>query len=185
MQNLYRLEEHLRETRAGPKLRAMARNLEARPVMERLHRLLLTWKNKHSYLPQSAMGKAIDYALEQWSSFLLYLDDGRLEIDTNLVENAIRPTAVGKKNWLFIGEAAAGDRSAIIYTVIESCRRRGIDPFAYLRDVFARQSSTTNYQLPTGRSRDQECHARSLGRVAQKLPPGRCIDVIANSAMTL
>ena len=147
MQNLYRLEERLRETRAGPKLRAMARNLRARPVMERLHRLLLTWKRKHSYLPQSAMGKAIDYALDQWSSLLLYLDDGRLEIDTNLVENAIRPTAIGKKNWLFIGEANAGDRSAIIYTVIESCRRRGLDPYAYLRDIFTRLPSATNQQI--------------------------------------
>lgn len=147
MRNLYRLEEHLREIRASPKLRAMARNREARPVMERLHRLLLTWKRKQTYLPQSAMGKAIDYALEQWSCLVLYLDDGRLEIDTNLVENAIRPTAVGKKNWLFIGEANAGDRSAIIYTVIESCRRRGIDPYEYLRDIFTRLPCATNQQI--------------------------------------
>jgi hypothetical protein len=54
------------------------------------------------------------------------------------IENAIRPTAVGKKNWLFIGDAEAGERSAIVFTVIEACRRRGIDPFAYLRDVFTR-----------------------------------------------
>ncbi len=93
------------------------------------------------------MGKALDYALSQWPSLSLFLEDGRLEIDNNLVENAIRPTAVGKKNWLFIGEATAGDRSAIIYTVIESCRRRGIDPFAYLRDVFTRLPSTTNHQV--------------------------------------
>ena len=61
----------------------------------------------------------------------MYLADGRVEIDNNLVENAIRPTAIGKKNWLFVGEAAAGDRSAIIYTIIESCRRRDLDPYAY------------------------------------------------------
>ncbi len=71
------------------------------------------------------MGKAITYALGQWSSLQHYLTDGRLEIDNNLVENAIRPTALGKKNWLFFGEAVAGERSAIIYTVIESCRSRG------------------------------------------------------------
>ena len=65
----------------------------------------------------------------------LFLEDGRLEIDNNLVENAIRPSAVGKKNWLFIGDAEAGERSAILYTIIESCRRRGLDPFDYLRDV--------------------------------------------------
>ena len=68
----------------------------------------------------------------------VYLDDGRVEIDNNLVENAIRPTAIGKKNWLFVGEAAAGQRGAILYSLIESCRRRKIDPYAYLRDVLTR-----------------------------------------------
>ena len=93
------------------------------------------------------MGKAIDYALNQWPALLIFLQDGRLEIDNNLVENAIRPTAVGKKNWLFIGDATAGERSAIIYTIIECCRRRGLDPFAYLRDVFTRLPSMTNWQV--------------------------------------
>jgi transposase len=147
MQNLYCTEERLRQSRAGPKLRVITRQHESWPVISRLHHLLLCWKKKQSYLPQSSMGKAIDYALRQWDSLLLYLDDGRLEIDTNLVENAIRPTALGKKNWLFIGEAQAGDRSAIIYTVIESCRRRGLDPYAYLRDVFTRLPFATNQQI--------------------------------------
>ena len=79
---------------------------------------------------------------------VVYLEDGRIEIDNNLVENAIRPTALGKKNWLFIGEAQAGDRGAIIYTIIESCRRRGIDPYAYLRDVLARLPQMTIQQVP-------------------------------------
>jgi transposase len=168
MQNLYRLEARLRQTRAGPKLKAIARHRAARPVIGRLHHLLLTWKKKRSYLPQSAMGKAIDYALGEWSSLLLYLEDGRLEIDTNLVENAIRPTAIGKKNWLFIGEANAGDRSAVIYTVIESCRRRGLDPYAYLRDLFTRLPSATNQQIkeltPEGWAKTQR--AATLRRAA-------------------
>ena len=60
----------------------------------------------------------------------------------------IRPTALGKKNWLFMGDADAGTRGAIIYTVIESCRRRGIDPYAYLRDVLTRLPRMTNWQVP-------------------------------------
>ena len=76
-----------------------------------------------------------------------YLEDGRLEIDNNLCENAIRPTAVGKKNWLFFGEALAGQRSAIIYSIIESCRRRGIDPHAYLCDVLRRLPQMTRSQV--------------------------------------
>jgi hypothetical protein len=64
------------------------------------------------------------------------------------VENAIRPTAIGKKNWLFIGEAEAGQRSAIIYTLIECCRRRGIDPQDYLRDLLTRLPTATNKMIP-------------------------------------
>ncbi len=89
----------------------------------------------------------MEYALGQWSTLTVYLEDGRVEIDNNLVENAIRPTALGKKNWLFIGDADAGERSAIIYTVIESCRRRGLDPYAYLKDVLTRLPHMTNWQI--------------------------------------
>ena len=72
---------------------------------------------------------------------------GGLEIDNNLVENAIRPTALGKKNWLFMGDADAGERGAILYTIIETCRRRGIDPNAYLKDVLTRLPRMTNHQV--------------------------------------
>ena len=65
----------------------------------------------------------------------------------NLTENAIRPSAVGKKNWLFIGHPEAGWRSAVLYTILVSCRRRGIDTWEYLRDVFARLPSATNQQI--------------------------------------
>ena len=99
-------------------------------------------------LPQSLLGQAIAYALGQWPTLTVYLEDGRVEIDNNLVENAIRPTALGKKNWLFIGADTAGDRSAILYTIIESCRRRGLDPYAYLKDVLTRLPAMTNHQVP-------------------------------------
>jgi transposase len=75
--------------------------------------------------------------------------DGRVEIDNNLAENAIRPTALGKKNWLFMGDAKAGERGAILYTLIESRRRRGIDPYAYLKDVLSRLPRMTNHQVST------------------------------------
>ena len=84
------------------------------------------------------MGLALDYILNLWPLLGVYLDDGRIEIDHNNVENAIRPTALGKRNWLFIGEAEAGERSAILYTIVECCRRRGLDPYAYLHHVLTR-----------------------------------------------
>ena len=96
LQNLYALEARLRETRAGPALRNVMRASQSQPVLARLHRALIRLKTSHRFLPRSSMGKAIDYALNQWSSLLVYLRDGRLEIDNNLIENSIRPTAIGK-----------------------------------------------------------------------------------------
>jgi transposase len=136
--HLYAIEERLRKRRASAKLRAVTRQAESRPIIDRIGVILTHWKKRRRHLPQSQMGKAIDYTLTVWEGLQVYLEDGRVEIDNNEAENAIRPTAVGKKNWLFIGDAEAGERSAIVFTVIEACRRRGIDPFEYLRDVFTR-----------------------------------------------
>jgi transposase len=148
IQQLYRIEAKLRQHHAGPRLRAAVRASESQPVLKRFQRALLKLKASGRHLPQSLLGTAMDYALGQWRALETYLADGRVEIDNNLVENAIRPTAIGKKNWLFIGEAAAGQRSAIIYTVIETCRRQGLNPFQYLRDVLSRLPSMTNHQIP-------------------------------------
>lgn len=146
IQHLYQIEAHLRQHHAGPNLRAAVRAAQSRPIVDRIKQALLRLKASHRHLPQSLLGQAIDYALGQWSTLEIFLREGRVEIDNNLVENAIRPTALGKKNWLFIGAAEAGQRSAILYTVVESCRRRGLDPYAYLRDVLTRLPRMTNRQ---------------------------------------
>ena len=75
---------------------------------------------------------------KRWEALTRFVDDGVLEMDTNLIENAIRPSALGKKNWLFVGHPEAGERSAVIYTLLGSCRRHGINPFDYLKDLFTR-----------------------------------------------
>lgn len=146
-QHLYAIESELRKERAGPRLRQAVRQHQSRPIMDRLHRALVRLKARRRFVPQSSMGKAINYALGQWSSLLVFLENGQVEIDNNRVENAIRPTAIGKKNYLFIGDAQAGEQSAIIYTIIEACRRRKINPWEYLRDVLTRLPSMTNHQV--------------------------------------
>lgn len=93
-------------------------------------------------LPQSSLGKALSYLLDEYDALTGYLRDGRFEIDNNLVENDIRPTAVGRKRWLFIGHPDAGWRSAVAYTLIVSCRRRGINPQDYLTDILRRLPTT-------------------------------------------
>jgi hypothetical protein len=147
IQHLYQVEAHLRKHRAGPRLRLAVRAHQSRPIVERLKKALVRLKAGGRHLPQSLLGQAIDYTLGQWPSLEIFLGDGRVEIDNNLVENAIRPTAIGKKNWLFVGAGGAGERSAIVYTVMESCRRRAIDPWAYLRDVLTRLPHLTNQQI--------------------------------------
>ena len=148
IQHLYRIESALREKKSGPKLRAAIRSHQSRPIVERIKKALVQFKASRRHLPQSLLGQAIDYALGQWATLEVFLRHGRVEIDNNLVENAIRPTAIGKKNWLFMGEAGAGQRGAIIYTLIETCRKRSIDPYAYLRDVLMRLPTLKNTQIP-------------------------------------
>ncbi|MFD0896055.1 IS66 family transposase [Luteolibacter ambystomatis] len=145
--HLYRIEKHLRQGRAGPALRDAIRASESRPIHQQLKRLFDLLARRRSILPQSNLGKAIRYALNQWDHLVTYLRDGRIEIDNNLVENAIRPTKLGAKNWLFIGREAAGDKAAILYTVVENCRRLGIDPKDYLTDVLTRLPGMQNHEV--------------------------------------
>jgi transposase len=148
IQHIYRIESALREKKAGPRLRQAVRSHQSQPIVERIKKALLLLKASRRHVPQSLLGQAIDYALGQWPALQVFLRDGRVELDNNLVENAIRPTAIGKKNWLFMGEAGAGQRGAIIYTLIESCRKRSIDPYGYLRDLLTRLPTLKNTQIP-------------------------------------
>jgi hypothetical protein len=85
--------------------------------------------------------------LKRWEPLTQFVSDGFLEIDNNLIENAIRPTAIGKKNFLFVGHPEAGERSAVIYTLLGSCRRHGVNPFDYLKDLFTRLPSAKIIQI--------------------------------------
>ena len=105
-------------------------------------------RQRGGYLPKSSMGRAIAYALEQWPALQVYLKEGRVEIDNNLVENAIRPTALGKKNWLFIGHEGAGQNAAVLYTLVENCRLHHLDPQAYLRALLTALPTMTTGQVP-------------------------------------
>ena len=136
IQNLYQIETQLRERRVGPAERERVRISQSLPIYRRLGKALLKIKITRKVLPKSNLGKAINYALGQWPKLEACFMDGRLEIDNNLIENGIRPTKLGAKNWLFMGSETAGQTNAIWYTLIESCRRRKIDPWKYLVWIF-------------------------------------------------
>lgn len=147
LRKLYLLERHARAEALSPEQRKVIRAEKALPIIAALRPRLEVLRAKS--LPQSPLGKAARYALNEWEALTRYLDDGRLEIDNNLTENAIRPSAVGKKNWLFIGHPDAGWRAAVIYTLIVSCRRRGIEPWEYLRDVLQRLPAMKQSEIAT------------------------------------
>ena len=134
---LYLIEDRLRKTKAGPALREAVRASESRMIHQRLHKVIIRL-SKRGILPRTKLGKAITYALNQWQYLEGYLTDGRVEIDNNLVENGIRPSKLGQKNWLFIGNSEAGRKCAILYTIVENCRRLKIDVREYLTDVLTR-----------------------------------------------
>jgi transposase len=132
---LYRIEDEARDL--GPVAR-YARRLEQQAPAIWDEVKVRALELRPQFLPKSTMGNAISYFLDEYDALVGYLRDGRFEIDNNLVENSIRPTAVGRKRWLFIGHPDAGWRSAVAYSILVSCRRRHINPEAYLTDVLRR-----------------------------------------------
>jgi len=141
---LYEIETQLRQSGATHEQRKSCRDKEAKPILEKLKSVLDGNVAKH--LPQSLTGKAISYTLNLWDELVKYADTGHVEIDNNLVENAIRPSAIGKKNWLFFGSANSGQTSAVIYSILETCRKLDINPNEYITDVLSRLPTLTAKQ---------------------------------------
>jgi transposase len=139
IRELYRIEDETRD--ASPEQRKAVRLRKAPPFWKAMKHHALELQADPRFLPQSTLGKALNYFLNEYTALVGYLRDGRFEIDNNLVENDVRPSAVGRRRWLFIGHPDAGWRSAVIYTIIQSCRRRGINPQEYLTDVLQRLPS--------------------------------------------
>jgi transposase len=109
------------------------RQQEAVPILEALGK----WMQQAYFevLPKSAIGKALAYCIERWKQLMIYTTDGKLNIDNNPVERAIRPVAVGRKNYLFAGSHEAAQRSAMLYSLMGTCKLHGVNPFDWLKNV--------------------------------------------------
>jgi transposase len=116
--------------------RAALRQERARPILNDWQEWLES--ESSNVLPKSPIGKAIQYAQNQWTALNRYIEDGDLDIDNNEAERALRGIAVGRRNWLFLGSDRGGRAAATLYSLITSAKRHGHDPFAYLRDLFIR-----------------------------------------------
>ena len=144
---LYEIEGDIRGQ--PPDVRKAFRQLRSRGLVEDLH----VWLQDH--VPRipgwSDLAKAMRYALRHWDGLILYLDDGRLEMDTNVVERAIRPVTIARKNSLFAGSDAGARRWAIANTLIQTCKLNGVEPLAYLTDVLQ--------QIVSGRTKNRDLNA--------------------------
>lgn len=148
MQQLYQIESRLRQASAGPEEKVRVRQEQSKPIMERIKSRIDELVASRKHLPRNSLtGQALSYAQNQWTKLCTFLGDGRVEIDNNLVENAIRPSAIGKKNWLFIGDVKAGERSAVFYTLIANCQRESLNASEYLTELFERLPTATNQNV--------------------------------------
>jgi transposase len=137
---LYDIEREVKDLSAQD--RQAIRQDRSRRIANALHEWMLTQRAK---VFSGATAKALDYSLKRWQALTRFIDDGRLPIDNNWIENQMRPIAIGRKNWLFAGSLLAGQRAAAIMSLIQSAKLNGHDPHAYLRDVLRR--------LPTHKAR--------------------------------
>ena len=156
IRKLYRVEKQARKL--TPEDRHAHRQRHARPILDELR----SWLDESlsQVPPTSATGKALNYLHNEWDKLIRYLDDGRLEIDNNGAENAIRPFVLGRKNWLFSASVKGVQASANLYSLIETAKANGLEPYAYLRHVFTELPKAETVEaiealLPGNLSKDQ------------------------------
>ena len=118
---------------------------KSQPALTAMHDWLQQTRLKTA--PNSATAKAIDYSLKRWVALTRYAETGDLPIDNNPVENAIRPIAIGKKNWLFAGSERAGQRAAVIQTLLGTAKLNGLDPAAWLKDTLEKLPTWPNSRI--------------------------------------
>jgi transposase len=140
IQKLYAIERKARDLELSHEERFILRQKESLPILQNMETWMKT--NIIQVLPKSVIGKAIAYTLTLWPRLVRYIEDGRCEIDNNLIENAIRPIALGRKNYLFAGSHEAAERAAMMYTFMSCCKINNVEPFAWLRDTLIRLPDT-------------------------------------------
>ena len=128
---LYAIEREIKAL--SPEARAVERQQKALPLLNVLHALASSLQQQT--LPSGKLGEALAYLLKQWPKLIRYVDDGCLAIDTNLAENAIRPFALGRRNWLFADTIKGAKASASLYGIVETAKANGLEPYAYLRKL--------------------------------------------------
>jgi len=139
---LYAIERHAKEKELSHEAIRELRQTESLPRLERLLDWMVVTRTK--VLDKGTLAKAIHYSLTNWEALVRYCEDGRLEIDNNAAERALRTVAVGRKNWIFFGNERGGEAAAVMYSLIATCKEHEVDPRMYLRDVLLRIAKTSD-----------------------------------------
>ncbi|EAQ81528.1 IS66-like element ISBlma9 family transposase [Blastopirellula marina] len=149
IQKLYHIERDAR--RASDEERHAARQEHSLPILAEFK----TWLDaeREQLLPKSPIGQAATYTFNQWTALTRYCESGELKIDNNAAERTMRPVAIGRKNWLFVASRTGGERAAVLMSVVQTCKRNQVEPWAYLRDVFEQLPSLG--ENPTRENLDQ------------------------------
>ncbi len=137
-----------------PEARRRRREVEIKPLLDDFHAGMAA--HLPCLLPQSPLAKAMAYASNHWQALTRFLEGGRLPLDNNATERALRPLAIGRKNWLFAGSVRGGEAAAIVLSFVESAKLHQLNPYVYLRDVLTR--------LPSAKARDLDALLPHLWR---------------------
>lgn len=142
---LYQVERQARDAQMEAAARLALRQERSEPLLDDLKAYLE--RERPKVLPKSPIAQAIGYMLSNWEVLVRYTKDGDLEIDNNSAERSLRGVALGRRNWTFFGSDNGGHTAAVLSSLIASAKRHHVDPFAYLRDVFARISAHPQNRL--------------------------------------
>jgi transposase len=145
IQKLYKIERKAKEENLSPQQTKELRLKDSLDIINDMGKWI--FEEIKNTLPKSQIGKAMVYAYARWDALSAYLHDGSLQIDNNLVENAIRPVALGRKNWLFAGSHEAAQRSAMIYSFFAICKKHEVNPYQWLKHTLLNIASINHKNI--------------------------------------
>ena len=145
IQKLYRIESRAKALGLSLEARLQLRQREAKPIFMDVGQLIATLRA--DVLPKSPLGRALSYAENQWPAMARYLEVAQAELDNNSTEHALRGVVLGRRNWLHVGQEAGGEKAANLFSLMITCRRLGVEPYAYLHDILRRLPSHPNKDI--------------------------------------
>ena len=145
IQKLYRIERRAKAEAIGLEARLELRQREAKPIFLEVGQLIATLRK--DVLPKSPLGRALSYAQNQWPAMARYLEVAQAELDNNSTEHALRGVVLGRRNWLHVGQETGGEKAANLFSLVITCKRLGVEPYAYLHDILRRLPSHLNKDI--------------------------------------